>query len=79
MSEGSFLDKVKAAVTGGGGGGPSLDDTMAKAEELGLDPDKLKELLANFTDADGNIDWAGAVEKAQDMGLDPDKIKQLIT
>jgi hypothetical protein len=23
----------------------------------GLDPDKVKELLSNFTDADGNIDW----------------------
>ena len=52
---------------------------MAKAQEAGLDPDKVKELLSNFTDADGNIDWQGAIEKAEDMGLDPDKLRSLVT
>jgi hypothetical protein len=45
----------------------------------GLDPDKVKELLSNFTDADGNIDWQGEIDKAQEMGLDADKIKSLGT
>jgi hypothetical protein len=47
--------------------------------EAGLDPDKVKELLSNFTDADGNIDWQGAIDKAQEMGLHADKIKSLVT
>ncbi|MGH3012745.1 MAG: hypothetical protein ACRDMY_13040 [Gaiellaceae bacterium] len=75
---GDFIDKVKDAVTGGGGG-PSIDDVMSKAQEAGLDADKVKELLSNFTDEAGNIDWQGALAKAQEMGLDPEKLKALVT
>jgi hypothetical protein len=38
MSEG-FIDKAKDFVTGGGA--PSIDDVMTKAQEAGLDPDKV--------------------------------------
>ena len=76
MSE--FINKVKDAVTGGGTG-PDMDTVMSKAQELGLDQDKVKELLAGFTDEQGNIDWQGALAKAQEMGLDAEKIKSLVT
>jgi hypothetical protein len=76
---GDFIDKVKDAVTGGGGGGPSIDDALGKAQELGLDQDQVKELLSGFTDEKGNIDWEGALAKAQEMGLDGEKIKRLVT
>jgi hypothetical protein len=79
MSEGGFIDKVKDAVMGRGGDVPSLDDVMSKAQEAGLDPDKVKELLSNFTDEAGNIDWDGAIAKAKELDLDPDKIKALVT
>ena len=75
---GDFIDKVKDAVTGSGGG-PSMDDVLAKAQEQGLDQDKVKELLSGFTDEQGNIDWEGALAKAQEMGLDAEKIKSLVT
>jgi hypothetical protein len=79
MAEGEgLIGKIKDAVTGGGGG-PDLDQVLAKAQEAGLDQDKVRQLLSNFTDADGNIDWQGAVAKAQEMGLDADKLKALVT
>jgi predicted DsbA family dithiol-disulfide isomerase len=75
---GDFIDKVKDAVSGGGGA-PNIDDVMSKAQAQGLDQDKVRELLSGFTDEKGNIDWEGALAKAQEMGLDAEKIKSLVT
>jgi hypothetical protein len=74
-----MIDKIKDAITGGGGQGPDLDQVLAKAKESGLDQDKVKDLLSNFTDSNGNIDWQGALAKAKEMGLDADKLKALVT
>jgi hypothetical protein len=41
---------------------------MSKAQEEGLDQDKVRELLSGFTDEKGNIDWEGALVKAQEIG-----------
>ena len=74
-----MIDKIKAAIGGGGGQGPDLDQVLAKAKESGLDQDKVRELLSSFTDANGNIDWRGALAKAKELGLDADKLKALVT
>jgi hypothetical protein len=75
---GGFIDKIKDAVGGRGGGGPDLDAVMTKAQEQGLDPNKVKDLLANHTDEKGNIDWQGASARAQEMGLDAEQIKGML-
>jgi hypothetical protein len=77
MAEG-LIGKIKDAISGGGKG-PDLDQVMGKAQELGLDQDKVRQLLSNFTDSNGNIDWDGALAKAREMGLDPDKLRQMVT
>jgi predicted DsbA family dithiol-disulfide isomerase len=52
------------------------DELTGRAQELGLDQDKVRELLAGCRDEDGNIDWDAAIAKAQEMGVD--KVKSLL-
>jgi hypothetical protein len=61
-----------------GHGHVDIDRLAAKAGQLGVDPQIVKEVLTESRQPDGHIDWNVAAAKAQARGLDVSRLRDLI-